>query len=128
MLKKAGIVAAASVAALVALSPLAFASGPGHHHDGNVNIEKSSRSTDDDSASNNSGPLSGNNVSIPLNVCDNQVPVNDSSALNDLTGALGVGVLGNGTATTSATDASVTDDSCKADSAIDDGDAVGTNG
>lgn len=82
MLKKAGIVVAASAASLLALSPLAFASDAG-------NI------IDKDSEGIVSG-LSGNNLDVPVQACNNNVPVNvlgvqvpveDGAAGNGLTGA-----------------------------------------
>ncbi|MDN5920440.1 MAG: hypothetical protein L0I76_35960 [Pseudonocardia sp.] len=100
MLKKAGIVVAASAASLLAISPLAFAGDGGHDggdkgghgHHGSANV------IDKDSKGLISG-LNGNNVNVPIQACNNNVPVNvlgvqvpveDASALNGLTGALGI--------------------------------------
>jgi hypothetical protein len=97
VLKKAGIVAAAATAAILAVSPLAFAGDKdhdghhkGHHHAKNVN-----------EAGNSEGfvNVSGNNVNVPIQACDNQVPVNvlgiqvplnDLEGILDVTGALGI--------------------------------------
>ena len=94
MLKKAGIVVATAAAGLLALSPLAFA---GEH--------KGSSSMGDDATyvQNTEGLINvtDTNVNPAVNVCDWQVPVNvlgvqvpinDSSILDDLTGALGIPV------------------------------------
>ena len=83
MLKKAGIAVAASAAALLALSPLAFASDHGSVIDkggqGAVNV------------------VNGNNVQVPVQACNNNVPVNvlgvqvpveDIAGGNGLTGAV----------------------------------------
>ncbi|MBP2370888.1 hypothetical protein [Pseudonocardia parietis] len=98
MLKKAGLVVAASAASLLAVSPLAFAGdhgddhGKGGHHHGAENV------IDKDAKGLVSG-LNGNNVNVPIQACNNNIPVNvlgvqvpveDASALNGLTGALGV--------------------------------------
>lgn len=61
MLKKAGIVVTTVAASLVALSPLAFASGPGTEITG---IDKSGHGLID---------VSGNNVNVPIQVCNNDV-------------------------------------------------------
>ena len=85
MLKKAGIVVAASAAALLAISPMAFAS------DGGSEIDKDAKGL--------IAGLNGNNVNVPIQACNNNIPVNvlgvqvpveDASALNGLTGALGI--------------------------------------
>lgn len=101
MLKKAGIVVATAAAGLLAVSPLAFAGdkgddhGRGHHH-GEANVIAGDHS---EGLIN----VSGNNLAVPVNVCDNQVPVNvlgvqvpinDVEVLADLSGALGLGLLG----------------------------------
>ncbi|MGE3286904.1 MAG: hypothetical protein AB7J32_12495 [Pseudonocardia sp.] len=90
MLKKAGIVAVAVVAGLLSVSPLAFAG---------------SREVDDTSQVNRGDEVTGlvnvtgNNVVVPVNVCNNdvpvngaggQVPANDSDPTIPLQGALGL--------------------------------------
>ena len=83
MLKKAGLITAASVAALVAASPLAFATDGGNQNsDGLVN------------------GLNGNNLNAPIQACNNDiqgqvglVPVQDvaeNPTLPPLNGALGL--------------------------------------
>jgi hypothetical protein len=99
VLKKAGIVVAAAAATLLAVSPLAFA-GEGHdHHDGG-----SDSVTGIDRSGSGLVNLSGNDVEVPVNVCDNQVPVNvlgvqvplndNNIQITDLLG--GIGLLGEG--------------------------------
>lgn len=61
MLKKAGIVVTTVAASLVALSPLALASEHGTEITG---IDKSSQGLVD---------VSGNNVNVPIQVCNNDV-------------------------------------------------------
>ena len=102
MLKKAGIIVATAAAGLLAVSPLAFAgdvddvSSVDQSNEGLINV-------------------AGNNIAVPVNVCDNQVPINvlgvqvplnGTHVLLDLTGALGAGLLGS-----SDTDADSGDDS-----------------
>ena len=117
MLKKAGIIVAASAASLLAVSPLAFAgdyeaesSKDGKHHgshDGGA-IDKSSEGG-------LLGALNGNNVNVPIQVCNNNIPVNvlggqvpveNGSLLNGLTGALGIGGEAKSKSGDSATDQS----------------------
>jgi hypothetical protein len=60
VLKKAGIVTAAATAGLLAVSPLAFAHGSGHHHrDGNTQSGLVN--------------LQNTNVQIPVQACNNSV-------------------------------------------------------
>ena len=85
MLKKAGLIAAASVASLVAVSPLAFATDDG----GNQNSEGGLVNG-----------LNGNNLNAPIQACNNDiqgqvglVPVQDvaeNPTLPPLNGALGI--------------------------------------
>jgi hypothetical protein len=84
VLKKAGLIAAASVASLVAVSPLAFATD-----DGNQN-----------SAGLING-LNGNNVNAPIQACNNDVqgqvglvPVQDVAENPTVTGNGALGLLG----------------------------------
>ncbi|WP_226358234.1 hypothetical protein [Pseudonocardia sp. ICBG601] len=95
MWKKTGIVVAASAASLMALSPVAMAHGSGDH--GDHGIDKSSKGL--------ISGLNGNNINVPIQVCNNNIPVNligaqvpieDLGLGNGLTGALGI--LGSGTA------------------------------
>ncbi|MFP5071547.1 hypothetical protein ACLFMI_18025 [Pseudonocardia nantongensis] len=95
MLKKAGIVVAASAASLLAVSPMAFADG-GKDDKGD---HKGSESGIDKSAEGLVSGLNGNDINVPVQACNNNVPVNvlgvqvpveDAAAGNGLTGALGV--------------------------------------
>ncbi|GAA1387945.1 hypothetical protein GCM10009613_24570 [Pseudonocardia kongjuensis] len=97
--KKAGLVVAASAAGLLALSPLAFA-------DGNV-IDKDAKGV--------VAGLNGNNAQVPVQACNNNVPVNvlgvqvpveDAAAANGLTGAAGIAGEGAALSGDSATDQS----------------------
>lgn len=104
MLKKAGIVAVGALASLLAVSPLAFAGDGGHTGDkggqhGADNV------IDKDSKGALISGLNGNNVNVPIQICNNNVPVNvlgvqvpveDAAAGNGITGALGI--LGKGEA------------------------------
>ena len=91
MLKKAGIVVAAAAAGLLAVSPLAFAGdkgdydhGHGGHHSAQVN----------NAEKNSSGlvNVSGNDINVPIQACNdnvdvlNLIPISDVTA--DLSGAL----------------------------------------
>ncbi|MBW0107024.1 hypothetical protein [Pseudonocardia sp. KRD291] len=127
MLKKAGIVVAASAASLLAISPLAFAGDGGHDgekggHHGAANV------IDKDSKGLVSG-LNGNNVNVPIQACNNNIPVNvlgvqvpveDASALNGVTGALGI--LGDAKAKSGD---SVTDQSDNCGQESGSGDSIG---
>lgn len=126
MLKKAGIVVATAAAGLLAVSPLAFAGD----HDGHGRGVEDVNSVD---GSNKGGLINvaGNNLSAPVNACDNQVPVNvlgvqvplnNTSVLADLTGALGAGVLGTDDTDADSDGDTTLDDSCKA--AAETGDSV----
>ncbi|OLL74822.1 hypothetical protein Ae168Ps1_3220c [Pseudonocardia sp. Ae168_Ps1] len=130
MLKKAGIIVAASAASLLAISPLAFAgdyagdsSKDAKHqgHDGGV--------IDKDSKGGLVSGLSGNNVNVPIQICNNNIPVNvlgaqvpveDGALLNGLTGALGIA----GDAKTKSGD-SATDQSDSCGQASGSGDSIG---
>ena len=85
MLKKAGIVVAGVAATLVAVSPLAFAGDKGHHHASEITgIDKSSKGLIN---------VSGNDVNVPIQACNNDVPINGGVGaiqgnVKDLTGAL----------------------------------------
>jgi hypothetical protein len=125
VLKKAGIVVATAAAGLLAVSPLAFA-GDKDDHDGHRGSEQASAEGNSiDNSSEGLINVADNNLSVPVNVCENQVPValvqvpvNDTIA--PLTGALGL--LGGGEVESE----NEIDDSCKAaaesgdSSAIDD--------
>jgi hypothetical protein len=127
VLKKAGIVVAAAAAGLLAVSPLAFAGdkddhdGHGHKHHGGKSKVEDVNSID----GSNEGLINvaGNNIAVPVNVCDNQVPVNvlgvqvplnDTSVIADLTGALGLGLLGDAKANAESDGDNTIDDSCTA--------------
>ena len=60
MLKKAGIVAAAATAGLLAVSPLAFAHDGGHHH-GKGNDQKGIAN------------VQNTNAQVPVQMCNNSV-------------------------------------------------------
>jgi hypothetical protein len=94
VLKKAGIIVAAAAAGLLAVSPLAFAGDKGHDYDhdgGNHAVN----SVEDDSETNGLVNVTGNEVNVPVQACNNDVPVNVlgvqvSDVQADLTGALGL--------------------------------------
>ncbi|MFP5071884.1 hypothetical protein ACLFMI_19750 [Pseudonocardia nantongensis] len=118
MLKKAGIVVAASAASLLAMSPLAFAGGD----EGNI---------DKGSEGGLVSGLNGNNVNVPIQVCNNNIPVNvlgaqvpveDANLLSGLTGALGVG----GEASSKSGD-SVSDQSDSCGQSSGSGDSTGSD-
>jgi hypothetical protein len=125
VLKKAGIVVAAAAAGLLAVSPLAFAGDKddhdGHrHHHGKTKVEDVNHIDGSNSGLIN---VAGNNIAVPVNVCDNQVPINvlgvqvplnDTSVLADLTGALGLGLLGNADTDADSDGDNTIDDSCTA--------------
>jgi hypothetical protein len=113
VLKKAGIVVATAAAGLLAVSPLAFA---GDDH-GKSKIEDVNHI---DGSSHGLINVAGNNLSVPANVCDNQVPVNvlgvqvplnSTDVVARVTGALGL--LASDTEAESEGDTSL-DDSCSA--------------
>ncbi|HLU57429.1 MAG TPA: hypothetical protein VKZ81_18390 [Pseudonocardia sp.] len=115
MLKKAGIVVAAAAAGLLAVSPLAFA---GDDHGKSKTKVEDVNSID---GSTHGGLLNvgGNNVAVPVNACDNhvpvnvlgvQVPLNDTHLLAALTGAAGL----NSDVDADSDGDDTIDDSCKA--------------
>jgi hypothetical protein len=125
VLKKAGIVVAAAAAGLLAVSPLAFAGdkddhdGHGHGH-GKTNVEDVNSI---DGSNEGLINVAGNNIAVPVNVCDNQVPVNvlgvqvplnNTHVLADLTGALGLGLLGAADTDADSDGDNTIDDSCTA--------------
>lgn len=96
MQKKVGIIAAVSAASLIGLSPLAFA-------DGGI----------DSDAHGAVAGLNGNNVQVPVEACNNEVPVNvlgvqvpveDAAAGNGVTGAAN-GAAGSGDSASDQSDA-----------------------
>ena len=104
MLKKAGIVVAAAAAGLLAVSPLAFA-GDKDDHNGHGHGDKHHGKTKVEDVNSIDGSneglinVAGNNIAVPVNVCDNQVPINvlgvqvplnDTHVIAELTGALGL--------------------------------------
>ncbi|WP_226363149.1 hypothetical protein [Pseudonocardia sp. ICBG1142] len=110
MWKKTGIVVAASAASLMALSPVAMAhtsSDRGDHGDHGI----------DKSAEGLIAGLNGNNINVPIQACNNNIPVNliglqvpieDAAAANGLTAALGILGEANATSGDSVTDQSDT--------------------
>jgi hypothetical protein len=126
VLKKAGIVVATAAAGLLAVSPLAFAGdkddhdGHGHGHHGKSKVEDVNSI---DGSNEGLINVAGNNIAVPVNVCDNQVPVNvlgvqvplnDTNVLADLTGALGLGLLGENESEADRDGDTTLDDSCTA--------------
>lgn len=69
MLKKAGIIALMAAAGLVAVSPLAFAGSREFDDNGTKQVNEGDESYALVNASNN-------NLVVPVNVCNNHVPVN----------------------------------------------------
>lgn len=134
MLKKAGIIVAASAASLLAASPLAFAGdyaaektdkSDGGKHQGGHDGGKIDKGAEGGLI----GGLSGNNVNVPIQVCNNNIPVNvlgaqapieDLGLLNGLTGALNIGGESKAKSGDSTTDQS---DSCG--QASGSGDSIG---
>jgi hypothetical protein len=125
VLKKAGIVVATAAAGLLAVSPLAFAGDKDDHdsHRGDKDVQVEDVNHVDDSSEGLIN-VAGNNLAVPVNVCDNQVPVNvlgvqvpvnDVEVLADLSGALGLGLLGDADADSEDDGATTLDDSCQAD-------------
>jgi hypothetical protein len=116
VLKKAGIIVATAAAGLLAVSPLAFA---GDDH-GKTKIEDVNSI---DGSNEGLINVAGNNLSMPVNVCDNQVPVNvlgvqvplnGTHILADLTGALGLGAAGSADTEADSDGDNSIDDSCTA--------------
>ena len=124
MLKKAGIVVTAAAAALLAVSPLAFA-GESHKDWGHGHgTEVTSYEQNTEGLVN----VTDTNVNPALNVCDNQVPVNvlgvqvpvnDSSILDNLTGALGIPVGSEDSDTKAAPGDQTVSDDCIASTSTD---------
>ena len=121
MLKKAGIVVATAAAGLLAVSPLAFA-GESHKDWGHDKGYASSEQNTEGLVN-----VTDTNVNPAINVCDNQVPVNilgvqiplnDTSALNNLTGALGIPVGSEDSGTEAAGTTTLSDD-CIANTSTD---------
>lgn len=81
--KKAGLIAAVSAAALLGLSPLAFAG------DDHGSIDKDAKGVVAGANGNNAQlPIQACNNNVPVNVLGVQVPVEDAAAGNGLTGAV----------------------------------------
>jgi hypothetical protein len=94
VLKKAGIVVAGAAATLLAVSPLAFAgdkgddNGGGHHHH-----SSSSNTNNNGDSSHGFLNVSDNNVVVPLQACNNDVPIQGGLGqvqvpVKEVTGAL----------------------------------------
>jgi hypothetical protein len=122
VLKKAGIVVATAAAGLLALSPLAFAGES--HKDWHKEDRGSATSVQNTEGLVN---VTDTNVNPALNVCDNQIPVNvlgvqvpinDTDALNGLTGALGIPVGSEDSGVTADGDTTMSDD-CIANTSTD---------
>ncbi|MBP2365208.1 hypothetical protein JOF36_000904 [Pseudonocardia parietis] len=114
--KKAGIIAATSVAGLLALSPLAFAG----NDDGGA-IDKDAKGVVAGANGNNGQvPVEVCNNNVPVNVLGVQVPVEDGAAGNGLTGGAGIAGEGKAKSGDSVTDQS---DNCAQEAGT--GDAVG---
>ena len=95
MLKKAGIVVAAAAVGLLAVSPLAFAGDKGDHGHGHQGAAEKNINNVEGDETNGLINVSGNNVNVPVQACNNDVPVNVlgvqvSDVQADLTGALGL--------------------------------------
>ncbi len=128
MLKKAGILVAAAAAGLIAVTPLAFAGDKDHDYDhkgSDSSTTQIDRSIDEDNdEAGTRGFLNENNVNVPIQACNNDVPVNVlgvqvSDATADLTGALGL--LGDADAEDSSDNSE--NRSCEQGGAIADSDA-----
>lgn len=90
MLKKAGIAVAATAAGLLAVSPLAFAGDSGHKQYGDRQANSVAVHKGDTVGLIN---VTDNEVNVPVQVCNNDIPVNVlglqvSDLQADLTGAL----------------------------------------
>jgi hypothetical protein len=88
VLKKTAVAAAIIVAGLMAMSPLAFATGSHPNHVTNTATDESSGLVN----------VADNNVNTPIQACNNDVPVNGGAAaaqvpVKDITGAA-TGALG----------------------------------
>ncbi len=111
MLKKAGILVAATAAGLLAVSPLAFATGKGDHgHHGGNDGDRQVNRVDNDRESAQTGLVNVGDVQVvdDANVCP-AIPV--AAGLGNVLGVLGTGV--------GAADASVDDVTCVNDESID---------
>jgi hypothetical protein len=95
VLKKAGIVVATSAAALLAVSPLAFA-GDYSDHD-NHHHSHHSRGCDQDTTARASSDRRGDGDGL-INVSRNAVQVPIQACNNNILNNIGVGVLGRGRA------------------------------
>jgi hypothetical protein len=75
VLKKAGIVVAAAAVGLLAVSPLAFAGDKGDHghHGRHGDVTKSSNVNGD--TSKGLVNVADNNVNVPVQACNNDVPI-----------------------------------------------------
>ena len=102
VLKKAGIIVATAAAGLLAVSPLAFA-GESHKDWGGHGADVSSYEQNSEGLVN----VSDTNVAAPINLCNNDIPVNVGLVpiqgnLKDLTAAVtgALGILGKADADT----------------------------
>ena len=90
MLKKAGIVVAAAAAALLAVSPLAFAGDKGGDHGHGASNTSTNTNGDTSKGLLN---VADNNVNVPVQACNNDVPIQGGvgqvqAPIKDLTAAL----------------------------------------
>ncbi len=112
MLKKAGILVAASAAGLLALSPLAFATDEGDHYE--IEDERQVNRVDDDRVSEQTGLVNVGDVQVvdDADVCP-AVPV--AAGAGNL-----LGVLGNGAVSSESGDVTCVNDESTDQTNIDD--------
>jgi len=101
VLKKIGLTIAVAAAGMLAVSPLAFAGdyngghgdgGWGHDHGRTHSVVEKNRGTNGNTSSGLVN-VSGNNVNVPIQACNNDVPIQGGVAqaqvpVKDVTGAL----------------------------------------
>jgi len=123
VLKKAGIVVAAAAAGLLAVSPLAFA-GESHGKSWGHGKDVASYEQNTEGLIN----VTDTNVNPAINVCDNQIPIailgvqvpfQDTQALSDLTGALGLAVGSEGSYVNAEEGDTTQSDDCVATTSTD---------
>ena len=93
MLKKAGIVVAGAAATLLAVSPLAFAGDKGGDHSDGHHHHSSSNTNNNGDSSRGFLNVSDNNIVVPLQACNNDVPIQGGVGqvqvpVKEVTGAL----------------------------------------
>jgi len=112
VLKKAGIVVATAAAGLLAVSPLAFASGNDHGHD-----KSFSKNTTNGDTSAGLVNVADNNANVPVQLCNNDVPIQGGVAqgqvpISDITGAASGALALLGKANSSVTQATDNSRTC----------------